>query len=44
VSASSDADVAKEARDAGASAFVHKAAAANDLVPAIQRAIASRPT
>ena len=42
VSASNDADVAKEARQAGASAFVNKAAAADDLVPAIQRAMATR--
>ena len=42
VSASTDADVAKEARLAGAAAFVNKAAAADDLVPAIQRAMATR--
>ena len=42
VSASTDADIAKEARRAGASAFVNKAAAADDLVPAIQRAMATR--
>jgi len=42
VSASTDADVAKEARRAGAAAFVNKAAAADDLVPAIQRAMATR--
>ena len=41
-SASTDPDVAKEARRAGASAFVNKAAAADDLVPAIQRAMATR--
>lgn len=42
VSASNDADVAKEAVRAGASAFVNKAAAVDDLVPAIQRAMATR--
>ena len=42
VSASSDADVAKEARRTGASAFINKADAADDLVPAIQRAMATR--
>jgi two-component system NarL family response regulator len=42
VSASSDPDVAKEASRAGASAFVNKAAAADDLVPAIQRAMTTR--
>ena len=42
VSASTDAAVAEEARRAGASAFVNKAAAADDLVPAIQRAMATR--
>ena len=42
MSASNDADVAKEARLAGASAFVNKAAAAYDLVPAIQRAMETR--
>ena len=42
VSASSDADIAWEARRAGASAFVHKAAAGDDLVPAIQRAMSTR--
>jgi DNA-binding NarL/FixJ family response regulator len=42
VSASTDAEVAKEALRAGASEFVSKAAAASDLVPAIQRAMASR--
>jgi len=42
VSASTDADVAKEALRAGASAFINKAAAGDDLVPAIQRAMATR--
>lgn len=42
VSASTDADVAKEALRAGASAFVNKAEAGDDLVPAIQRAMATR--
>jgi two-component system secretion response regulator SsrB len=42
VSASADAEVAKEALRAGASAFVKKAAAADDLATAIQRAMASR--
>ena len=42
VSASTEAEVAKEALRAGASAFVNKAAAADDLVPAIQRAMATR--
>ena len=42
VSATSDADVVKEAHRAGASAFVDKAAAADDLVPAIQQAMATR--
>ena len=42
VSASTDADVAEGARRAGASAFVSKAAAVDDLVPAIQRAMATR--
>jgi DNA-binding NarL/FixJ family response regulator len=42
VSASTDADVAKEALRAGASAFINKAAAGEDLVPAIQRAMATR--
>ena len=37
-----DPDVGKEARRAGASAFVNKAEAADDLVPAIQRAVATR--
>jgi len=36
MSASNDADVAKEARLAGASAFVNKAVAGHDLLPAIQ--------
>ena len=38
MSASTDADVAKEALLAGASAFVNKAAAVDELVLAIQRA------
>ena len=42
VSASTDADIAKEALRAGASAFVNKAAAVDDLAPAIQRAMATR--
>ena len=42
MSASADADIVKEARLAGASAFVNKAAASDDLVPAIQRAMATR--
>lgn len=42
VSASTDADVAKEALLAGASAFVNKAAAVDELVLAIQRAMATR--
>jgi two-component system NarL family response regulator len=42
VSASNDADVAQEARLAGASAFVNKASATDDLVPAIQRATTRR--
>ena len=42
VSASSEPDLAKEARLAGASAFVHKASATEDLVPAIQRAMPRR--
>jgi DNA-binding NarL/FixJ family response regulator len=42
VSASIDADVRKEALRAGASAFVAKMSAAEDLVPAIQRATATR--
>ena len=42
VSASTDADLAQEACRAGASACVNKAAAADDLVPAIQRAMATR--
>jgi DNA-binding NarL/FixJ family response regulator len=43
VSASTEAEVAKEALRAGASAFVNKAAAGDDLVPAIERAMATRP-
>lgn len=42
VAASTDAEVAKEALRAGAFAFVNKAAAVDDLVPAIQRAMATR--
>ena len=42
VSASTDADVAREALREGASAFVNKAAAGDDLVPAILRAMATR--
>jgi len=42
VSASTDAEVAKEALRAGASAFINKAAAGDALVPAIQRAMATR--
>ena len=42
VSASTDAEIAKEALRAGASAFVNKAAAVDELVPAIQRAMAAR--
>ena len=42
VSASTDADVAKEALRAGASAFINKAAAGDDLLPAIHRAMATR--
>jgi DNA-binding NarL/FixJ family response regulator len=42
VSASTDAEVAKETLRAGASAFVNKAAAVDELVPAIQRAMATR--
>ena len=42
MSASTEAEVAKEALRAGASAFVNKAAAGDDLVPAIQRAMATR--
>jgi two-component system response regulator YesN len=42
VSASTDAEVAQEALRAGASAFVNKAAAVDDLMPAIQRAMATR--
>jgi DNA-binding NarL/FixJ family response regulator len=42
VSASTDADIAEEARRAGASALVNKTAAVDDLVPAIQRAMATR--
>ena len=42
VSASTDAEIAKEALRAGASAFVNKAAAVADLAPAIQRAMATR--
>jgi CheY-like chemotaxis protein len=44
VSASFDADFAEEARVAGASAFVNKAKAADELEPAIQRAVAARQT
>jgi DNA-binding NarL/FixJ family response regulator len=42
MSATSDADVVKQARRAGAFAFVTKAAAADDLVPAIQQSMATR--
>ena len=42
VSASNEAEVAKAALRAGASAFVNKATAGDDLVPAIQRAMATR--
>ena len=42
VSASTEADVAEKALRSGASAFVNKAAAVDDLVPAIQRAMATR--
>jgi DNA-binding NarL/FixJ family response regulator len=42
VSASTDAEVAEEALRAGASAFVNKATAWDDLVPAIERAMATR--
>ena len=42
VSASNEPDVAQEARLAGASAFVNKAAATEELVPAIQRAMTER--
>jgi DNA-binding NarL/FixJ family response regulator len=43
VSASTDAQVSKAALRAGASAFVAKLSAADDLLPAIQRATATRP-
>lgn len=42
VSASTEAEVAKEALRAGASAFVNKAAAVDELVPAIQAAMTTR--
>ena len=42
VSAENDADVRDEALRAGASAFVEKIRAADDLVPAIHHAMASR--
>ena len=42
VSASGEPDLAKEARLAGAFAFVNKASATEDLVPAIQRAMTRR--
>jgi CheY-like chemotaxis protein len=42
VSASNEAEVAKVALRAGASAFVNKAAAIDELVPAVQRAMAAR--
>ena len=41
ISASTDAEVGKEALRAGASAFVAKVSAADDLVPAIHRAMAA---
>jgi DNA-binding NarL/FixJ family response regulator len=42
VSASTDAEVGKKALRAGASAFVAKMSAVEDLLPAIQRATATR--
>jgi CheY-like chemotaxis protein len=44
MSASADAEIVEEARIAGASAFVNKAAASEELVPAIQRAMAISKT
>jgi DNA-binding NarL/FixJ family response regulator len=43
VSAENDADVRNEALRAGASASVEKVRAADDLVPAIQQAMATSP-
>jgi DNA-binding NarL/FixJ family response regulator len=42
VSASDEADVGKQAIEAGASAFISKLSAVDTLLPAIQRAMAAR--